>query len=221
MKQISEAVAWGDRLRGMPGFGIPDAEIAGCARLMGAYMEGARWTARRFTVRGIDAGFDLVPTIVVAMRDDRMSPICTLNDGSDVQILGAHLRHWGQKPPDEPVRLWTARGEFLMRVSPRDWFRLAGVEETHHAISLRRQLLRVEAFPARSLAEYHAREVEFQAMEFKVAFAEERRLPIAVRSRLRSIRAGAARLRPLSHAPRIITGRPVRAGAAAELGGRG
>lgn len=150
---------------------------------------------RRFRERGIEVG-KTRPTIRPRLvTDGPLPPIGTLNDGSDVYILADVLRAWARRPADRLEEL-RYRGGFVLRVTPTDYFRLAGVEETHHAVSLRHRLVQVErrSVPATSSYQYHAQPLEFAALEEKITFAGER-LGGEVVTQLQALRLGAQRIR--------------------------
>jgi hypothetical protein len=188
---------WEARLRAHPPVNLTDAELRGCARLMAAYTEGAEWLRRRVGPERAAPIAGFVPSIVVAMPDAGYAPIATRNDGTDILILGDHLRWWARRPPNRPVTLTSSRGDTLMTATPIDFFRLAGVEETQHLLSIREgtALPERQGRPVRDTFEYHAKDIEFAAMEPKIAFAEEHGLPPQLRLRLRAIQAGARRVR--------------------------
>ena len=191
------AEQWEARLRADPPVELSHAELRGCARLMAAYMEGAQWVERRAGPERSSRVAGFVPSIVVALPDDRYPPISTRNDGTDVLILGSHLRWWARQPEGQALELHSRTGEVLMSITPIDFFRLAGVEETHHLLSIREGRLRPQKRPdpVYSTFGYHATDLEFAALEEKIAFADEKRMPPGVRLRLRAIHAGALRVR--------------------------
>ena len=176
-----------------------EGKIDNAAMLMQGFTEGINYIKRK-TATGIVNDFQY-PNIELTTDDspDSQNIYCDA-DGKKIYVKKNYLEKASNFDINSMRTATSKNGEIVFKGTTKDLFLLTGIEESHHASLLQNRLKDANYFKEDTAAEYNADEAEYQALKWKVRYAEENHMPsettfilnkqlneaIAVRSRPRA-----------------------------------
>lgn len=158
---------WVTRLHGY----VPDEVVSGAALLMDAFCAGMAWTQGECHRRGMGEVSLPRPSVVTSYKRPLPSPICTLNDGSEILILAGHLAQCASIPVNERVPQSGGPLNPTSYLLAHEYFFLAGVEEAHHQMALHAGWVAPQPSERTWIDDYNATDAEFAALDFRLMAA--------------------------------------------------
>jgi hypothetical protein len=147
-------------------------------------------------------GFKQPPFAFLADENAMDTVYRCVTGGEWLLLKKSWLEYLSQFDPDTAMlELKTKRGEVALRTTPRNWFRLATVEEFDHAEydqnpPLGRMLpSQPDAFLDLSQAEYDADDMEYRALKRQIHYAKRHHLPEDLISQLNNRYIAASEVR--------------------------
>ncbi|HEX9153379.1 MAG TPA: hypothetical protein VF809_01010, partial [Candidatus Saccharimonadales bacterium] len=182
--------------------GISKEDLDNMALNMQGFREGMDFVYETFTNKGVP--FARPPIAIVTDPAQQNEGAFYYNGYTgEVQIVARYLKVNGRLDPGCPGALYTSGTQELVFTGVAgDIFRLAGVEEMHHShySRMRQDNVPESGRHADSIAMYHAVDIEWHALRWKIMFAERAGMPEPTIRLLKKFRDDAKEIRRLRQA---------------------
>lgn len=149
--------------------------LEGAAILMGAFIEGKMFVQNEFQKEGRDFNS---PDLAISRQVSGMAPVVgKIGNSNQMYVDISYLEMCSKYDPETSGSSTGYEDNIVLHKGTIvDFFRLAGVEETHHAIREQIKGEPINLIDNRDSIAYQAQDHEYEALEMKVKFAKKKNM---------------------------------------------